>query len=72
MGDIASAMSDYQRAISLNPTCALAFFNAANLFFCNRQFEQVKLRASCYFHVELRMAYTCIHHFDTLSVFLCG
>ena len=42
MGDKANAMKDYQRAISLNPKYALAFFNAANLYFYNRQFEQVK------------------------------
>uniref|UniRef100_A0A4W5M2Y3 Tetratricopeptide repeat domain 6 n=1 Tax=Hucho hucho TaxID=62062 RepID=A0A4W5M2Y3_9TELE len=40
MGDKANAMKDYQRAISLNPKYALAFFNAANLYFYNRQFEQ--------------------------------
>nr|XP_023696055.1 tetratricopeptide repeat protein 6 isoform X1 [Paramormyrops kingsleyae] len=40
LGDRASAMKDYQKAISLNPDCAPAFFNAANLYFYNRQFEQ--------------------------------
>lgn len=43
MGDKASAMKDYQKAISLNPKYALAHFNAATLFFYNGQFEQVKL-----------------------------
>ncbi|XP_012992794.3 uncharacterized protein ttc6 [Esox lucius] len=40
MCDRASAMRDYQRAICLNPKYALAFFNAANLYFYNRQFDQ--------------------------------
>ncbi len=42
MGDKASAMKNYQTAISLNPEYSLAYFNAANLFFYNGQFEQVK------------------------------
>uniref|UniRef100_A0AAY3ZXR1 Tetratricopeptide repeat domain 6 n=1 Tax=Denticeps clupeoides TaxID=299321 RepID=A0AAY3ZXR1_9TELE len=40
MGDKVNAMRDYKKAISLIPSYALAYFNAANLYFYNRQFEQ--------------------------------
>ncbi|XP_059505178.1 uncharacterized protein ttc6 isoform X2 [Stegostoma tigrinum] len=40
MGDLPNAMRDYQKAISLDPTYSLAYFNAANLYFYNRQFTQ--------------------------------
>uniref|UniRef100_A0A8C4SYJ6 Tetratricopeptide repeat domain 6 n=1 Tax=Erpetoichthys calabaricus TaxID=27687 RepID=A0A8C4SYJ6_ERPCA len=40
MGDIVGAMRDYQQAIRLNPRNALAHFNAANLYFHSRQFQQ--------------------------------
>ncbi|KAI1895618.1 hypothetical protein AGOR_G00108090 [Albula goreensis] len=40
MGDKVSAMRDYQKAISQNHKCALAYFNAANLYFQNRQFSE--------------------------------
>nr|XP_055028766.1 uncharacterized protein ttc6 isoform X2 [Misgurnus anguillicaudatus] len=40
MGDKASAMMDYQKAIGINPSYALAHFNAGTLFFYNGQFEQ--------------------------------
>ncbi|MGH0182233.1 UNVERIFIED_CONTAM: hypothetical protein FKN15_009259 [Acipenser sinensis] len=40
MGDHSNAMKDYQRAITINPHYALAYFNAANIYFYNRQFEQ--------------------------------
>ncbi|XP_071495128.1 uncharacterized protein [Diadema antillarum] len=38
--DHESAMTDYQAAIRKDPKYALAFFNAANLYFSNRQFIQ--------------------------------
>lgn len=41
MGDKSTAMQDYQKAISVNPDYSLAYFNAANLYFFNRQFEKV-------------------------------
>ncbi|XP_051871501.1 uncharacterized protein ttc6 [Pristis pectinata] len=40
MGDLPNAMSDYQRAIALNPSYSLAYFNAANLYLYNSQFQQ--------------------------------
>ncbi|XP_041070110.1 uncharacterized protein ttc6 [Carcharodon carcharias] len=39
-GDLPNAMRDYQKAITLDPTYSLAYFNAANLYFYNRQFSQ--------------------------------
>jgi len=33
-------MRDYLRAIRLNPSYALAYYNAANIYFFNRQFKQ--------------------------------
>ena len=39
--DHESAMTDYQAAIKKNSKYALAYFNAANLYFSNRQFIQV-------------------------------
>ena len=41
MQDHHNAMRDYQSAIKEDPTYALAYFNAANLYFHNRQFRQV-------------------------------
>ncbi|XP_038063059.1 uncharacterized protein LOC119733763 isoform X2 [Patiria miniata] len=40
MQDHHNAMRDYQSAIKLDPGYALAYFNAANLYFHNRQFRQ--------------------------------
>ncbi|XP_071602190.1 tetratricopeptide repeat protein 6 isoform X2 [Heliangelus exortis] len=40
MGYPSCAMKDYQQAISVDPSYALAYLNAANLYFCNRQFSQ--------------------------------
>ncbi|XP_022099054.1 uncharacterized protein LOC110983798 isoform X2 [Acanthaster planci] len=40
MQDHHNAMRDYQSAVKLDPTYALAYFNAANLYFHNRQFRQ--------------------------------
>ena len=41
MGDRVNAMRDYQHAIQLDPTYALAYFNAANIYFHTRHFKQV-------------------------------
>ncbi|RUS90257.1 hypothetical protein EGW08_001946 [Elysia chlorotica] len=40
MGDRVMAMQDYQRALKLDPTYALAYFNAANVYFHTRHFRQ--------------------------------
>ncbi|XP_075008535.1 tetratricopeptide repeat protein 6 [Calonectris borealis] len=40
MGYLSCAMKDYQQAISVDPNYALAYFNAANIYFYNRQFSQ--------------------------------
>ncbi|KAJ6655651.1 hypothetical protein lerEdw1_004887 [Lerista edwardsae] len=40
MGYVGCAMKDYQQAIALDPGYALAYFNAANVYFFNRQFPQ--------------------------------
>jgi len=40
MGDIRSAMNDYQMAIRIDPSFSLAYYNAANLYFMHRQFSQ--------------------------------
>ncbi|XP_070553805.1 uncharacterized protein [Ptychodera flava] len=42
MGDRTNAIKDYQSAIKQDPTYALAYFNAANLYFHTRQFRQAK------------------------------
>ncbi|XP_077983613.1 uncharacterized protein LOC144438458 [Glandiceps talaboti] len=42
MRDRTNAIKDYQSAIQLDPTYALAYFNAANLYFHTRQFRQAK------------------------------
>ncbi|XP_067848274.1 uncharacterized protein ttc6 [Heptranchias perlo] len=39
-GDLSNAMRDYQKAVALDPSYSLAYFNAANLYFYNRQFSQ--------------------------------
>ena len=46
MGDTVNAMRDYQAAIRLEPDYSLAYYNAANLYFKQRQFQQVNT-ASC-------------------------
>ncbi|NXU57563.1 TTC6 protein, partial [Turnix velox] len=51
MGYLPCAMKDYQKAISLDPNYALAYFNAANIYFCNRQFSQ----AYCYYSKALQL-----------------
>ncbi len=43
MQDHSNAMRDYQAAIKKDPTYALAYFNAANVYFHNRQFRQVSI-----------------------------
>uniref|UniRef100_A0A8C4VQ46 Tetratricopeptide repeat domain 6 n=1 Tax=Gopherus evgoodei TaxID=1825980 RepID=A0A8C4VQ46_9SAUR len=40
MGYLNCAMKDYQQAISINPGYALAYFNAANIYFHHKQFSQ--------------------------------
>ncbi|XP_077179273.1 tetratricopeptide repeat protein 6 isoform X2 [Paroedura picta] len=42
MGYVSCAMKDYQQAITIDPDYALAYFNAANIYFLNRQFSQAK------------------------------
>lgn len=52
MNDKVNAMRDYQRAIKLDPKYALAYFNAANIYFQNHQFSQVvKLSLSKLFNI---------------------
>ncbi len=41
MGDRVNAMRDYQQALKEDPTYALAYFNAGNVYFHMRQFKQV-------------------------------
>uniref|UniRef100_A0A672TPL1 Tetratricopeptide repeat domain 6 n=1 Tax=Strigops habroptila TaxID=2489341 RepID=A0A672TPL1_STRHB len=45
MGYLPYAMKDYQQAISVDPNYALAYFNAANIYFNNQQFSQVTLQS---------------------------
>ena len=40
MKDPVNAQRDYQEALKHDPTYALAYFNAANVYFHNRQFNQ--------------------------------
>ncbi|KFU86820.1 Tetratricopeptide repeat protein 6, partial [Chaetura pelagica] len=51
MGHLPCAMKDYQQAISVDPSYALAYFNAANIYFHNRQFSQ----AYCYYSKVLQL-----------------
>ncbi|NXJ60022.1 TTC6 protein, partial [Rostratula benghalensis] len=51
MGYLPCAMKDYQQAISVDPSYALAYFNAANIYFHNRQFSQ----AYCYYSKVLQL-----------------
>ena len=41
MKDATGAMHDFQNAIKLNSSYSLAYFNAANIYFKNKQFRQV-------------------------------
>uniref|UniRef100_A0A8C7DYK9 Tetratricopeptide repeat domain 6 n=1 Tax=Naja naja TaxID=35670 RepID=A0A8C7DYK9_NAJNA len=41
MGYLNCAMHDYQQAITKDPSYALAYFNAANVYFVNKQFSQL-------------------------------
>ena len=43
MGDLVNAMKDYQLAIKSDTTYSLAYFNAANVYFHTRRFEQVSI-----------------------------
>ncbi|KAJ7344968.1 hypothetical protein JRQ81_000918 [Phrynocephalus forsythii] len=40
MGYLNCAMKDYQQAINIDPNYALAYYNAANIYFLNKQFSQ--------------------------------
>jgi len=44
MKDSTGAMHDFQAAIKLDNRYSLAYFNAANIYFKNRQFRQVSNR----------------------------
>ena len=46
MNKPANAMSDYQQALRIDPSFALAYFNAANIYFHCRHFQQVSSRHS--------------------------
>ena len=35
-------MRDYQKALSMDPTFSLAYYNAGNMYFHSRQFTQVR------------------------------
>jgi tetratricopeptide (TPR) repeat protein len=41
MDDYVNAVRDYQSAIKLDPSYALAYYNAGNVYFKQRQFKQV-------------------------------
>ena len=41
MGDFVNAIRDYQAAVKTDPSYALAYYNAANVYFRQRQFQQV-------------------------------
>ena len=43
MGDFVNAIRDYQAAVKTDPSYALAYYNAANIYFRQRQFQQVSL-----------------------------
>uniref|UniRef100_A0A8D0KZV6 Tetratricopeptide repeat protein 6 n=1 Tax=Strix occidentalis caurina TaxID=311401 RepID=A0A8D0KZV6_STROC len=51
IGYLPCAMKDYQQAISVDTNYALAYFNAANIYFHNRQFSQ----AYCYYSKVLQL-----------------
>lgn len=41
MGDFVNAIRDYQAAVKTDPSYGLAYYNAANVYFRQRQFQQV-------------------------------
>lgn len=41
MGDFVNAIRDYQAAVKTDPSYALAYYNAASVYFRQRQFKQV-------------------------------
>ena len=43
MGDFVNAIRDYQAAVKTDPSYALAYYNAANVYFRQRLFQQVSL-----------------------------
>ena len=40
MGDNINAMREYQAALLINPTCALANYNSGNIYLFHRQYKQ--------------------------------
>lgn len=46
LGDIVSAMNDYQSALKQDPSYALAYYNAANIYFLHKQYSQVSFKKS--------------------------
>ncbi|XP_014340070.1 uncharacterized protein TTC6 [Latimeria chalumnae] len=52
MGGMHNAMKDYQAAISLNQNFALAYFNAANLYFYDKRFKQANKYYSKAIHLD--------------------
>lgn len=40
MADNVNAMRDYQSAIMMDPNCALAYYNSANILLMHRQYKQ--------------------------------
>lgn len=46
MKDGVNAMKDYHLALKKDPTYALAYFNAANIYFHTRHFKQVCVHQS--------------------------
>ncbi|XP_021257944.1 tetratricopeptide repeat protein 6 isoform X3 [Numida meleagris] len=51
MGYLSCAMKDYQQAIFVDPSYALAYLSAANIYFHNHQFSQ----AYCYYSEVLKL-----------------
>ena len=43
MGDYVNAVRDYQAALRTEPSFGLAYYNAANVYFRQRQFQQVRI-----------------------------
>lgn len=64
MKDSMGAMHDFQAAIRNNSSYSLAYFNAANIYFKNRQYRQVETKASSHFLLRSNMlSLLSIHHF---------
>ena len=58
MNDKTNAMRDYQKALKLDTTYALAYFNAANVYFQMRQFKQVGA-IFCYKYSAIAFNFHC-------------